>query len=108
MLQERPAHRSISIDGRIIGRGLNIDCVIRDISEDDAIVSTDLPANVPGKVYLWERSTTAVFECDLRWQSKSSLFALDFSDRAGRDRRRALIEKVLSEPQPLERRRSII
>ena len=106
MMRERSAHRLISIDGKIIGRGINIDCVIRDISEDDAVVSTAMPADVSGKIYLWERSTTAIFECDIRWQSKSSLFALDFSDDGGKARRRALVEKVLNEPQPQERRRS--
>ena len=101
-------HQSnLSIDAKIIGRGLNIDCVIRNISEDDVVICTPVPASVPGKVYLWERSTTAVFECDLQWQGDANLFGLGFSDASGRERRRSVIQRVLRicEAENMSRRR---
>ena len=105
---ELSSQANLSIDAKIIGRGLNIDCIIRDISEDDVVICTPVPTQVPGKVYLWERSTTAVFECDLQWQGNANLFGLGFSDAAGRERRRSVIQRVLKmcEAQKTSRRHS--
>jgi hypothetical protein len=70
-----------------------VDCTIRDLSETGALVSTTAPERVPSKVFLWQKETGVLFECEVRWQKAERLFGLRFVDVCGRTQRRALIER---------------
>src|SRR5690349_14462005 len=94
MLAQSPVRQSMI--GRIVARGINVDCVIWDISEDAAIVSTTSCVHMPSKVYLWERSSTAVFECDMQWRKDPDLFGLKFCADPGKTAHRSRVTKNVS------------
>ncbi len=69
-----------------------IECVIRNISEDGALVSMPLSLSLPDHVVLWEERTGLIYECDVRWR-KNHMVGLQFTDICNRQERRALLEK---------------
>lgn len=81
--------------GKIVARGINIECLIWDISEDAAIVSATSPVDMPSKVYLWERSSSAVFECAVQWRKAPDLFGLSFCE-TGKTARRSTVTPNVS------------
>lgn len=88
------SRNDVRIDGRVMAPDMScvMDCVIENLSEDGALVSTSLPARMPQRAYLWQAQTGTLFECDVRWRKNDRLFGLHFVDAAARSRRRALIE----------------
>lgn len=100
-MQERRAspRHEVHIAGKIISPDMTCvtDCTIRSFSENGALVHTPAPTTVPSKVYLWQRCTGTVFDCQVRWQKNGNQFGLQFIDISGRALRRALIEKYASE-----------
>jgi hypothetical protein len=80
-----------SMVGKIVARGINIDCVICDLSESAAIVSTTCSVGMPSKVYLWQRSSATVFECDVQWRKDPDLFGLKFCEDVGKIAHRSTV-----------------
>lgn len=94
-----PRH-DVRIAGRLLAPDLScfVDCVIRNLSEDGALVSASNAAQLPDRIYLWQAQTGTLFECMVRWR-KDKLFGLYFMNAGGRARRRALIEACSLTPQ---------
>lgn len=88
------ARHQVQIDGKIVSPDISccVECVVKDISEGGALVSTrgNAPA-VPDRVYLWQSQTGTIFECEVRWR-KRNLLGLKFIDVCGRAKGRAVIE----------------
>jgi hypothetical protein len=87
-----PRHR-VHINGKIIlmDGPCYVDCVIRNISEDGAHVTMQVPMQLPVSVYLWEAQTRMIFECSVQWR-RQTMVGLRFTDRRGRAMRRTLFE----------------
>ena len=87
-----PRHR-VHINGKIIlmDGPCYVDCVIRDISEDGAHVTMQLPMQLPVSVYLWEAQTRMIYVCSVQWR-RQTMVGLRFTDRGGRAMRRVLFE----------------
>lgn len=71
---------------------LFVDCVIRDISPDGAMVTLAVSVPLPLEVALWDERTGMLFECQVRWR-KEQLVGLHFLDTCNRSKRRRLLEK---------------
>ena len=69
-----------------------VECTIRDISPDGALLSTLISISLPAIVLLWERQTGAIHECEVRWR-KGRTVGVRFTDVYGRAARRAILEK---------------
>jgi PilZ domain len=88
-----PRHQ-VSIVGKMLTPDLSVfvDCIVRDISADGAMVEVPCNATVPGKVYLWQSKTWTIFECDVKWR-KPGQIGLHFIDVASRSKSLAVIEQ---------------
>jgi hypothetical protein len=82
----------VKIDGKIMSPDLSCfsDCVIKDISEGGAMVTTPTAVALPDRVYLYQERTKTVFECEVRWR-KLNLIGLRFIDATARAKSRAII-----------------
>lgn len=69
-----------------------VDCTIRDISEDGALLSMLVSVSLPTLVLLWEQRTGTIHECEVRWR-KGRTVGIHFTDVYGRTTRRAVLEK---------------
>ena len=69
-----------------------VECIIRNISEDGALLSMLVSVPLPQAILLWEQRTGALYECDVRWR-KDHMVGVHFIDVCGRATRRALLEK---------------
>ena len=101
MNERRAVERyEVRIAGKLISPDMSdcVDVVIRDLSEDGALVTSTVPASLPERIYLWEARKGTIFECGVRWRRLDRFFGLHFTDSAGRARRRALIEAATSAP----------
>jgi PilZ domain len=85
--QTRKAGRIIFFDAPCF-----IECLIRNISEDGALVSMPLSVSLPDRVVLWEERTGVIYQCDVRWK-REHMVGLQFTDICGRRERRALLEQ---------------
>ena len=81
-------------DGRLlfIDQPCFVECAIRNISEDGALVSMLVSVALPPVVLLWEQQTGAIHECEVRWR-KGRTVGVHFTDVYGRATRRAMLEK---------------
>ena len=81
-------------DGRLlfIDQPCFVECAIRNISEDGALVSMLVSVSLPPVVLLWEQRTGAIHECEVRWR-KGRTVGVHFTDVYGRATRRAMLEK---------------
>jgi hypothetical protein len=76
-----------------------VECTIRDISEDGALLRLRMPVALPPLVLLWERGTGAMHECQVRWR-KGDIVGVHFTDIAGRGERRSALERPMAALKP--------
>lgn len=82
MFQERTFSRyEVAIQGKIMSPDLahSFGCVIKDVSEGGALVAIENGAEVPDRIYLWQKQTGTIIECQVRWR-KPGLAGLKFAD----------------------------
>jgi hypothetical protein len=103
MMQDRRSapRYEVRIDAKIFSPDMSFcaDCIIRDLSETGALVSTVVAAQLPPRVYLWESKSNSLIECEPRWQKNNKLFGLRMIDGSDRTRRAALIEQYSNTKQ---------
>lgn len=88
------ARHQVRKSGKVLFEGGNyfIECIIRNISEDGALVSLRVSLPLPPKVLLWEERAQTVYECAVRWR-KEHMVGLQFTDVRSRRKRRAALDK---------------
>ena len=84
--------RLLSIDGRC-----NLNCIVIDLSEGGARVTTANYDLVPSHPFLLIEKTSDIFECEVRWRRADGV-GLSFVDSPGRVCRKALLELCRAEP----------
>lgn len=85
--------RLLSLDG-----GCNYECLLVDVSEGGARVSTPECGLVPSRVFLFVPDGGGnFFECDVRWRRDGEI-GLRFIDCVPHSRRRALLSLCAREP----------
>jgi hypothetical protein len=89
----------VSLAGELIwdGGASRQRCTIRDISLDGARVDTGFFVAVPQRVFLLDKGTANLFECEVRWHHKEKI-GLFFIDIGSRANRRSLIKWYLPTP----------
>jgi len=87
-------------DGRLlfVDQPCFVECTIRDISEDGALLGMLVSVSLPTLVLLWEQRTGAIRECEVRWR-KGRMVGVRFTDVYGRSTRRAALEKGFAQPR---------
>ena len=88
-MQDKRAHPryGVRIEGKLMSPDMVfcVDVVIRDLSEDGAMVSALAPADtVPERVYLWQAQTRTLFECKVQWRKNDCLLGLRFTEECSR------------------------
>ena len=83
--------RLLSIDGRC-----NLHCIIAELSEAGARVTTADYDLVPNHVFLLVEETGDIFECEVRWLRANGV-GCRFIDSPGRACRKALLAKCREE-----------
>ena len=94
--QRKHTRQKVHVDGKITSPDMTfcVDCVMKDVSEGGALVSTlDNAEGMPDRIYLWQSKTGTVFECEVRWR-KFNLVGLKFIDVCGHTKSRHLIDSV--------------
>ena len=91
-------------DGRLlfVDQPCFVECTIRNISEDGALLSMFVSVSLPPVVLLWEQQTGAIHECEVRWR-KGRTVGVHFTDIFGRTTRRAELEKGFEQLTSLAR-----
>lgn len=81
-------------DGRLlfVDQPCFVECAIRNISQDGALLSMLVSVSLPPVVLLWEQRTGTIHECEVRWRKGRSV-GVHFTDVFGREKRRAILEK---------------
>jgi hypothetical protein len=69
-----------------------VECIIRNISQDGALLSLLIPVVLPQEVLLWEEKTGRSYECLIRWR-RDHMVGVHFIDVRGRAERRALFDR---------------
>ena len=97
--------RQVRKDGKIIfvDQPFFIECAIRNISGDGALLTMLVNFPLPKEIMLWEERSGTIYECDVRWR-REHLVGVRFVDVCGQIMRRALLEKCfapLSCTQPM-------
>lgn len=72
-----------------------VECIIRNISEDGALLSMLVSVPLPQQVLLWEQRTGTLYESEVRWR-RDHMVGVHFLDARGRASRRALLKKCLA------------
>ena len=72
-----------------------VECVIRNVSEDGALLSMLVSVALPPKILLWEKKTGRIYECAVKWREEH-MVGVRFTDLCGRAMRRALLEKCFA------------
>ena len=85
--------RLLSLDGRC-----NYNCVVIDVSEGGARVSTAEFGLVPTRVFLFLAKSGDIFECDVRWRREGEVGLRFIIDGVPRSMRKALINLCAVEP----------
>jgi hypothetical protein len=88
-MQNRRVHPryGVRIEGKLMSpeMALCVDVVIRDLSEDGALINVLAPASiVPERVYLWQARTRTLFECKVQWRKSDRLLGLRFTEECSR------------------------
>jgi hypothetical protein len=91
-VETRLKGRLLSLDGRC-----NYNCVVIDVSEGGARVSTAEFGLVPTGVFLFLANSGDIFECDVRWRREGQV-GLAFIDGVPRSMRKALLDLCRVEP----------
>lgn len=85
----------VQIEGKLMSpdMALCVDVVVRNLSEDGAMISALAHANmVPERVYLWQARTRTLFECQVRWRKNDRLLGLHFTENCSRLSVQALLD----------------
>jgi hypothetical protein len=72
-----------------------VECTIRNISEDGALLSMLVCVPLPPEFLLWEETTGRLYECAMRWR-KDHMVGVHFTDECGRTMRRAMLERCFA------------
>ena len=89
----------VKIEGKLMSPDMSccVDVVIRNLSEDGALVSAlATPGLIPERMYLWQAQTRTLFECKVQWRKNDRLLGLCFTDTSNRARRRAIIDAAMA------------
>jgi hypothetical protein len=89
----------VQIEGKLMSPDMSfcVDVLIKDLSEDGALVSALAPANlVPDRAYLWQAKTRTLFECTVQWRKNQRLLGVQFTGTGSRERGRSLVEAATS------------
>ena len=110
MMQDKRASTryGVRIEGKLMSPDMAfcVDVVVRNLSEDGALVSILAPVNiVPERVYLWQAQTRTLFECQVQWRKNDRLVGLRFTDDCSRLSVRDLLESAAPAHLPTESRR---
>lgn len=91
-----PRHQ-VRKNGRIlfVDQPCFVECVIRNISDDGALLSMLVSVPLPHEILLWEQRTGTVYECDIRWR-REHMVGVHFTNICGSAMRRALLEKCFA------------
>lgn len=71
-----------------------VECIIRNISEDGALLSMLVSVALPQQVLLWEQRTGTLYESEVRWR-RDHMVGVHFVDARRRASRRALLKKCV-------------
>jgi hypothetical protein len=69
-----------------------VECTIRNISQDGALLSMLVSVPLPPDVLLWEEKTGRLFECAIRWR-RDHMVGVHFTDVCDRATRHAMLER---------------
>jgi hypothetical protein len=72
-----------------------VECTIRNISEDGALLCMLVSVCLPPVVLLWEQQTGTINECEVRWR-KGCTVGVHFTNVLGRASRREMLERAFS------------
>lgn len=100
-MRDRRAHPryGVRIGGKLMSPDMSfcVDVVIRNLSENGALVSALAPARlVPERAYLWQAATRTLFECTVQWNKSERLLGLRFTEVCSRSSVRDLIAAAVS------------
>ncbi len=89
--------RDVRKDGKIlfVDQPFFIECAIRNMSENGALLTMLVNFPLPREILLWEEKTGTIYECDVRWR-KDHMVGVHFVDVCGQSMRRALLEKCFA------------
>ena len=62
-----------------------VECIIRNISEEGALLSLIVSVPLPRVVLLWEQQTGKLYECGVKWR-KDRMVGVHFTDVCARSR----------------------
>ena len=82
-----------------------VECTIRNISADGALLSLATAVGLPNVVLLWERRTGAIHECEVRW-CDGNVVGVHFTDVNRLPERHAVLEAPLAALKHAPRHRS--
>jgi hypothetical protein len=109
-----PDHRAfarykVRKDGRLlfVDQPCFVECTIRDISEDGALLSMPVSITVPRRVLLWMQRTGAIHECRVRWR-RGCMVGVQFTDVWGRAARRAELDRGFAPLRNVPPNRSLL
>jgi len=97
----------VRIEGKLMSPDMTfcIDVVIRNLSEDGALISALAPADlIPERVYLWQARTRTLFECKVQWRRADRLLGLRFTEQCSRLSVRDLMAAAAPAPATAPRR----
>ena len=91
------ARRQIRKDGKILfeDQPFFIECAIRNISDDGALLTMLVNYPLPRRILLWQDHVGVMYKCDVRWK-RDLIVGVRFFDICGRAIRRALLEKCFA------------
>lgn len=102
-MQERRAlaRHQVDFNGKLIFVDASsvLDCTVGNMTEDGARIGLPREVEVPKRVYLWERQTNMVFECEVRWRDRDRI-GVRFLDTCGRLMRQAIVEACSHHVEP--------
>ena len=96
-------------DGRLlfIDQPCCVECTIKNISEDGALLGLVVSVTLPRVVLLWERRIGAIHECEVKWRDGDTI-GVHFTDIEGRRERRAVLEGPMTALQHVARHRTVL
>ena len=60
-----------------------VECIIRNISEEGALLSLIMSVPLPREILLWEQGTGKLYECGVKWR-KDHMVGVHFTDVGSR------------------------
>ena len=69
-----------------------IQCVIRNVSVDGAMLACEGPEQLPRHIYLMMHKGSQIFQCEVVWQISNRFFGVRFDSNNSRVARERLVE----------------